>query len=68
MFKPDHLRTDQVDVVCVSLFYFSCVIHQMFLSGCTDFFLTCCAELWYQIFLPNFLQEGGEIVKEVESS
>lgn len=54
--------------MCVSLFHSSCVIHQVFLSGCTDFFLTCCTELWYQIFLPNFLQEGGEIVKEVESS
>lgn len=20
--------------------------------------LTCCTELWYQIFLPDFLQEG----------
>lgn len=68
MFKPVHLKTDQVDTTCVSLFHFSCVIHQQFLSGCIDSFLTCCTELWYQIFLPNFLQEGGEIVKEVESS
>lgn len=30
--------------------------------------LTCCTELWYHIFLLSFLQEGEEIVKEVESS